>query len=1342
MQRRTFIKGTSALGLFTLVTPSGLIQNFVDTTERGLEEGFHSPPVSAYPQTWWHWMNGNVTRQGITLDLEAMKEIGLGGFQNFDAGLLVPKGPVVYLSEEWIALKKHAIKEAERLGLEFAMHNCPGWTSSGGPWITPELAMQQISWSEININGGRQVQTAIPQPNTRLKYYKDICVIAYPALPGENLLSLLDSVTTHSGERMDIAMMNGQNTRNITIKPSESSNEKAYLQFNFIEPSDVRNISFISFPVGQGPNKITWEASDDGLVFESITNINPSSAWNTIADSVLTSADLPSRKARHFRLVVTEARWFRQITLSGIKRLPQWRSKANFDHGLWQLYPTKRPSVYFDDSEMIDPDSVLDLTKYMTADGQLNWTAPQGDWTILRMGYTPVGMRNRSAPDKGTGLECGKYDPKAMEFHFGKMMDQLLPSLGTLAAKGRVGLLIDSYEVGMQNWTHGFELAFEQNRQYKLLPYLPAVTGRIVGSIERTESFLYDLRHTQAELFANNYHGKFAELCKQNNIISYTEPYNDGPMEEIQIGSRVDVNMGEFWYGLSNWFQNNYNMRRTVKLAASIQHINGKKLVGAEAFTAEAESSKWQEYPYAMKALGDKMYTQGLNRMIFHRFVHQPHPTAVPGMTMGPYGIHFDRTNTWWKPAKAWMRYLSRTQFLLQQGWFVADLLYFAGEEPGTFTKVNANDLDPIPPIGHDYDLINTETLLKRAKIQNGDIVLPDGMSYKIFVLQNYSACSIQLLRKIKTMIQTGMVMVGARPQKTPGLKDAGNKKEFDELTSQIWGGIDGTNMTHNSLGAGHVYWGEPLQDILLKHNIKPDLQISSKSGDAPINYIHRRTPDTDIYFIANQRRKSEELVCSFRIANKQPEFWDPVTGKITPVKVFSSGQKRITLPLDLGPCGSMCVIFRRPADQGAIQQVTHNGKVTLSTRPFAAVGRKKYHDMAGDFTMAFWAKPEIDIFMPPLQQDANSTVWTDHYAIFPPSGVSLYGEGHEAAGVTVGRNGIAIWTRATQRPMPKLIAKVPISGWSHIAVVYKNNTPAIFLNGKLAQQGTASGAIIHPGIGEAYLADGASFYNGDMTTPELFAGALSADRIQHLADNRPSIELYQQKAVEIATNGEPGLLFFQDGRSDIRDQLGQNRHVHISGISQPIALKGPWQVSFPKGTGAPDKITLPDLISLHHHPDDGVKYFSGTVTYQSSFQVTPGMLSAGKHAFLDLGRVEVMAEVIVNGHNLGVIWQRPYRVDITKCLNIGVAQVRINVTTLWPNRLIGDEQIPEMYKFSMRSGQGIDELPEWYKNGAAKPDDGRVTFTTYKHYGKDSPLTESGLIGPVVLRTAIFKAL
>ncbi|QMW04335.1 glycosyl hydrolase [Spirosoma foliorum] len=1378
MRRRTFLKNTSAAGIVALVTPSGVIEVSAKSASSDIKateafvDAFVNPPMSARAQVWWHWMNGNVTADGITRDLEAMQQIGIGGFQNFDAGTGIPKGPVVYLSPEWLSLKQHAMKEADRLGLEFTMHNCPGWSSSGGPWITPELAMQEITWSEAYATGGKAVTITLPQPLSKLDYYRDVAVLAFPSLPGEGSLEALANTVTASGSTSSSTPAALAGSEGVTVQPA-SEGQPAYLLIEFKQPYEARSISFLSKSVGKqtgggggfgGGPQLTLEASDDGTQFRKVLT-GSAGRSNDYARSL---AEFTPVKAKYFRIVSLGARQFAQLSFSGTARLADWQKKTNKDFGVMGVSNDQEGAG----QAAINLSSIVDVSSFMNKDGVLIWNAPAGNWTILRLGYTPNGELNRSAPDTGIGLECDKYSQAAIDFHFNKMMENLLPTLKPLTQKGKVGLLIDSYEVGMQNWTPQFDQEFRQRNGYSLLTYLPTLTGRLVGTIDTTERFLWDFRRTQADLMADNYYGRFRELCHQQGIVAYAEPYDRGPMEEMQIGARVDVNMGEFWNGLSSLFQNNLTMRRTTKLAASIAHTNGKQvgggtpanpqIVGAEAFTGEPESSRWQEYPFAMKALGDKMFTQGLNRIIFHRYAHQPHPTALPGMTMGPWGIHFDRTTTWWKQGRAWLDYLARCQSLLQQGLFVADLAYFTGEEGNEYTKVEPHELTPTPPAhGYDYDLINGETLVRQAKVENGNLSLPDGMSYRVLVLQDHKALSLELLRKLRGLVNSGLMLIGARPATSLGLRgQTTGSSEFSQLATEIWGSINGTTVTENRLGKGRVFWGKSVQDVLETLEVNPDVEVTSRSGDAPIMWIHRRIGDAHMYFLSNQRRTNEELVCTFRVAGKQPELWDATTGKLTPIPFYETVEhetwsgnfkpSQTRLPISLEPAGSIFIVFRSPAKQKSLKSISSGNQTLLTTKLFETFVSSVETKVANNFTISLWAKPELNIMLSPtgFMQHVKDP-WTDYYAIYPSSG-TVFGAGHAVCGLTIGRNGVAVWERTTGKPVFRMAATTTISGWSHVALVYKSGIPSIFVNGKLIQEGKSGENIIHPSpsFGKAYLNDGASFYNGDMTSPELFPEVLTDDRIRQLAA-QPKLPTSSLPKVEMAQHGKSALLFWQNGQYELQDKADHATSLTVSGINSPTELAGDWQVSFPPNMGAPEQITLSKLIPLNTHSQDGVKYFSGTATYAKTLTIPATAKAKGKQLFLDLGQVEVIANVIVNGKDLGTLWKRPYRIDITDAVNVGANKLEIKVTNLWPNRLIGDEQLPDPDKFTPGGGAGgfvslsngaIVELPAWYKEGKPKPADGRVTFTTWKHYNKDSPLLESGLIGPVVLRVAELK--
>ena len=884
MKRRTFIQSFAA-GAVTLIGFKPQI-NLGAETAGTLETAFRQPPPGAHAKTWWHWMNGNITAEGITLDIEAMKRAGIRGFQIFQVGTGIPKGPVDYSSAEHTRLLQHAAKEAERLGMEFDIMNCPGWSSSGGPWITPEFSMKQFTWSETLVRGGGQrVVAELKQPLTKLGYYRDAFVLAFPALEGESRpwYETLQRARTNTGAVDRGVLIYADPRIGVELRPP-TPDQPAFLQLEFSEPFEARSLAAYVVPMPGAPppsheheqTPIWLEVSDDGVQFRKVCDLD----WGDSGPESVEfpgTASFPAVRAKFYRILSWHAGRITDLRLSGGARIPHWTRKANFTRSTG----FGADAVEVPQGSIIDPSKVIDITQYMDTDSRLSWDAPEGTWMVLRIGQTTTGVQNHPAPDGGWGLECDKYSREAYDFHFDHFFGDLLEALGPLAARGLAGGLIDSYETGMQNWTREFPQEFAKRRGYDLRKYLPAMTGRVVESREVSERFLWDIRRTCADLMGDYYYGRFAERCRENKLKAYAEPYSGGPFEELQCGARLDVPMGEFWVGQGN---NNYS----VKLAGSIGHVFGKPVVGCESFTGDQAFAKWQNYPYQMKGQGDLMYTQGLNQYIFHRNAMQPHPTALPGMTMGPWGWECDRTNTIHDGLAGWLEYAARSQNMLRQGTLVADLIYYVGVEVPVDTPVYPEQLKPTPPEGYYYDVANEEAILTRMKGQDGSIVLPDGLSYRVLVLPEDKRLNLDVLRKVRDMVKEGIALVGPKPEANPGLTEyPDSDSELRQIADEVWGDLNGATVTERSYGKGRVFWGLPMATVLDKLNIKPDCDITSRSGDAPINFIHRRVGDAEVYFVANRRRRAEDVVCTFRVKDKQPELWNPETGEITPLNIY-----------------------------------------------------------------------------------------------------------------------------------------------------------------------------------------------------------------------------------------------------------------------------------------------------------------------------------------------------------------------------------------------------------------------------------------------------------------------
>ncbi|MBD0296297.1 MAG: glycosyl hydrolase family 43, partial [Flavisolibacter sp.] len=582
-------------------------------------------------------------------------------------------------------------------------------------------------------------------------------------------------------------------------------------------------------------------------------------------------------------------------------------------------------------------------------------------------------------------------------------------------------------------------------------------------------------------------------------------------------------------------------------------------------------------------------------------------------------------------------------------------------------------------------------------------------------------------------------------PERTPGLAGKSNDAELKNITREIWGDLDGNTRKERTAGAGKVFWGQPLSSLLNQLNIKPDFEFSSPNA-AIINYIHRKIGDSDVYFVANPFRKQQEVVAAFRITGKKPELWNPDTGEITPIEVYDRADGRTKVPLQFDPAGSFFIVFRSPVIK-YVKGVEKEGTAIISTKDFPSQQTGKYPDITNNFTITAWVKPETD-------ENFNSAFGLGRglasNVFYPPEGERVYGSNHVACGLIAARNGFIVYERANDSPALVLPVPMLVAGWTHVALVYKNGAPFLYVNGKLEKGGTASGKMVHPGLGEAVQDYFAWYFEGDKSELQLFREVLTEERIRQLFhEGAPLPE--EPFPVQITAGVKGELLFWQNGRYTVQSNTGQNKLLPISGIEKPIELRNPWTIHFPPNLGAPDKISLSKLISLHRHPEDGVKYFSGTATYTNTFNVPVGLLSSNKRLFLDLGRVEILADINVNGKALGILWKPPFRIDITEAVKPGANNLEVQVTNLWPNRLIGDEQLPAENEYgntsgggvgNVVSGGGIHKLPDWYIEGKPKPAGGRVAFTTWKHYNKDAPLLESGLIGPVLLRTAMVQTI
>ncbi len=655
---------------------------------------------------------------------------------------------------------------------------------------------------------------------------------------------------------------------------------------------------------------------------------------------------LPRKPTRYSqltpKLVQSRAAFYREVavlafpTPVGEERVRDIDEKALYDRlpfssaeGVKPYLPAPAKYPALPAEEVIDQKKVLDLTGRMHSDGFLDWDVPAGSWTILRFCSRNNGSNTRPAPLPGYGFECDKFDSAALDSHFENYIGKLIRKVGPRAEHaGWTMLHIDSWEMGAQNWTSSFRAQFQQRRGYDPQPFYPAYTGRIVGSLELTERFLWDLRRTGQELVLENHAGRLKELGRQHGFGLSIEPYDMNPTADLDLGAIADVPMCEFWsdgYG----FDSSYSCIE----ATSIAHTMGRPIVAAEAFTAGFDE-KWKQYPGSMNNQGDWAFCMGINRFVYHTFAHKPLGDAYrPGMSMGPYGVHWDRGQTWWPMVADYHRYISRCSHLLRQGTTISDILYLTPEGAPCVFRPPPSSLEGSGMLadkkGHGFDGCSPPMLMEKAQVRNGQIVFPGGTTYRLLVLPLVKTMTPELLATLETLVQQGATLIGSPPRKSPSLVNyPACDTAVRDLARKLWKGLETpANVTRRGYGKGQIYWGGectvpsgekgsslyPSYDstvaILREREVPNDF-----AATGPVRYTHRRTPKHDIYFTANKTDQPIQADCTFRVANGRPELWDPVHGETGRLLQTRCTESLTTVPMQFAAYQSFFVVFPREA--------------------------------------------------------------------------------------------------------------------------------------------------------------------------------------------------------------------------------------------------------------------------------------------------------------------------------------------------------------------------------------------------------------------------------------------
>lgn len=895
-----------------------------DETENNLSEmklSFKNPPLESYAMTWWHWMNGNISKTGIQNDLAAMKNAGIQGAILFNVGLL-PQGEVEFMSQNWWDHLSYAMQQADSLEMKFGIFNSDGWSMSGGPWITPEESMKKLVWADTLIEGGQLMKIQLPQPEFNA-IYQDIVVLAIPALAQE-VAWPVSQVSGMAAVKNKLALTDDKPGTLAEFHCSENDSSSVILDFG--QPRTLRKVIFENVKANNFLDaSVRLAYSMDGNNFTIIDGYLPLNL-KVEGDVKTFTFSIPEITPRYIKVMVDFEK-SSELTPTPMQQefigIGSIQCYAAPGVGLWEPKSGQSKRIRHDrqilnqqelnsitqsrlpDEWLVSAEKIIQLRDRLGPNGQLEWEVPAGDWKILRLGYTSTLRKNSPSTEAGRGLECDKMNAAAAKKHFNGYVAKVNQLSKKVVGKPLDYMQMESWEAGIQNWTAGFEEEFEKRNGYSIIPWLPVMAGgMVVNSYDESNRFLRDLRNTIADMMSENYWEVMHRLAAKNGI----EVLGEGSgmqhylYDPILYHQHNDVPMGEFW-------SNEGTPRADCKNAASVANTLGKKVVAAEAFTGAGSPGKelWRLTPYDLKKIGDEAFTLGVNQFVLHTFVHQPFEVG-PGFTLARFGNHFQRHNTWYNQAQGWFDYLARSQYLLQKGNTVTDVCYFTGEGIPGYLGLR-DELQPPLPAGFDYDGVNLE-MIKTMQVEDGQLLLPSGLKYKLLVMQRVERMTPELASEIKRLVENGALVVSQKPNSSPSLTNYPTSDvQVQKIADEVWGDWSAAGKQENRYGKGKVVWGESIGELLQEMNCLPDFAIEQDKNGQLVKYIHKALPGQDIYFLANVKKEALKVDCSFRVENKTPEIWYPDGGKMEKVN-FNQKDGIIHIPLEFDPLGSFFVVF------------------------------------------------------------------------------------------------------------------------------------------------------------------------------------------------------------------------------------------------------------------------------------------------------------------------------------------------------------------------------------------------------------------------------------------------
>ncbi len=1160
----------------------------------GLKRDFMDPTPEAHAETWYHFTTNAITAEGITADIEAMRDIGYKAAHVFAIGCFgnVPGFDVRIGSEKWRGLMRHLGKEAKRCGLDLGMHNCPGWSSSGGPWIKPEDSMKKLVGTEKYVKGPFSGIIKLETPPVVAGYYRDVAVIAVPSAPPMPKPKVSSDIP--GGE----SIIDGK----VCTLPVKNKGGGASFVFEFDRSFGARFAKFV-FGDKHVYVDVDISVSDDGKNYEKIRTYRVSSFMDS---GVPKYVSLNGRKysGKFFKFDFRHQEfpdWFlprdmhiKEISLTENGMLDSVDQKTS----MGKTFAYHPPADASAPLAGVPLSRTIVLSGEISPDGSLKANLPEGDWNVLRIGYTSTGAMN--APTNCMGLECDKLSKRGLDAHWPHYMAKMQEDFGG-ALKNAT---IDSYEMGGQNWTQDFPGEFKKRRGYDIVKWLPAMLGYMMEDDVKTSKFLFDVQTTVAELFAENYFDYFAQLCAKNGLTSIVEPYG-GPFDYVRCARNADFPATEFWI----------MQAPPTRAVSSIVNVYGKRRAGAEAFTTMYDEGRWQQDPRQLKIYGDRAWARGVSALVMHTYVHQPF-NAGPGFSLAKHGSQLNRLNTWWRMGGDWVKYISRAQTLLQRGSIPAEVLILPPQHIPNKLFYDRNSYGELRKGGFDFDIASNFDLGELLCVEGGKVrASKGGAAYSLLVLDDVQYMSVSKLKALEKLLNDGASVAAKRPKSTISLSD--DPGEFNEIVDRIWGR---NGEKSRKVGKGVLYASEKPLEILRKMGLKPRYIAPN------FEVIARRDGSTDIFYLLPMAEKISGNVSFLADVGKVPQIWDPIDGSIENAAVWKREGDYVKVWLDFEHNNPKFVVF----SEGSAAGVSKFDAPSISRT-----------DRGIKILEAVYGIPKFG-----LTRNVKEIVEKS---------------AQKGEGVTVS-NSFLGGDPAPMKPK-RLYVKYSIDG----------------------------------NVGEKALSEGEVFllpYGKDVAAFPVYSNGVLSVRFDE--------------------NAEVG--------GELND--GTAFKLSVSDLPKPCDISAGWNVKFQKNRGAPDSIKLDKLRSLSESEIDGVKYFSGEMTYSKEVDLPGGFFGKNRRIMLCFEDIYNVAEVYVNGAKVRTLWAPPFECDITSYVKRGANSIEIKVANLWVNRIIGDQAFPP------------EGYPKWVlENGSVSKTKRFTSSHWHDSWPKGSPLKKSGLVGKAEVR-------